>query len=47
LSGLVQAQPLEGRRIIAPGLNWYSGKMDLFCHGVALSPKGNRMLSAQ
>jgi hypothetical protein len=47
LSGLCEAQPVEGRRIIAPGLNGYSGERDLFCHCAALSPERNRMLSAE
>jgi len=47
LSTLVEARPVEGRRIIAPGLNGYSGHGDLFRHCVALSPERNRMLSAE
>jgi hypothetical protein len=47
LSGLVAAQPVEGRRIVALGLNGHSGERDLFCHGVALSAGRNRMLMSE
>jgi hypothetical protein len=32
LRGLVEARPVEGRRIVALGLNGYRGEEDLFCH---------------
>jgi hypothetical protein len=32
LRGLVEARPVEGRRIVALGLNGYRGEKDLFCH---------------
>ena len=47
LSGLVAAQQVEGRRIVALGLNGHSGEDDLFCHGVALSAARNRMLMSE